>query len=610
MSFNIADQSGTIFLENERMILTSSSVFGILRRDLIENIGMERVKGFLLRYGWNLGANDAKKMLSKGLSSIDDVLKQGPVLHMMKGYTKVKTTGLQLKYHQDGSVQSVHVEGIWTNSYEAEEHIHQFGFSENPVCHTLIGYASGYYSEICQHTVIFKEADCKGTGDSECRYIGKSLHDWDGQINDERLYDEKPIIKELETTYEKLLVERNQLSRTLAIHKRLMDELVEGNNLQSIAKVVHDAIALPVVIEDLNLQPVAYAGLDLERFSELAAELSDGWHEIMSNRTHKVSGINHQRMTTPIVLEKKVFGYCSFVYGNESKACNDADQMILERAATICSLHMLNEKNTFEAGERMKGYFLEQILSASFASKGEILKRGSYAGLDLEQPYYITVLKYSYQDKDAKNELLFHDQVMEETRNYFKDRNVLIGQRDGHVILLIQADLPKGRISRLFAHFINHLTKGFPKRTFKIGVSTVAEQIEKAQDYYDEAMTALKMCMKSNNLVLFDDLGVVGILMHSHNKDAFKQKAKHLLGPLFEYKADHVEFIKTLYVFLTNGGNLEKTKNDLNLSMSGLRYRIGRIETLLGQDLRNPASAYQLLLTLQVLAAEGEILTE
>ena len=32
--------------------------------------------------------------------------------------------------------------------------------------------------------------------------------------------------------------------------------------------------------------------------------------------------------------------------------------------------------------------------------------------------------------------------------------------------------------------------------------------------------------------------------------------------------------MKTLYVFLSNGGKLEQTMGDLALSMSGLRHRI------------------------------------
>jgi len=67
------------------------------------------------------------------------------------------------------------------------------------------------------------------------------------------------------------------------------------------------------------------------------------------------------------------------------------------------------------------------------------------------------------------------------------------------------------------------------------------------------------------------------------------------------------ELLKTLYVFLSNGGKLQQTMDDLSLSMSGLMYRINKIETLINKDLRDSSQSYQLLLILDSLMALGEL---
>lgn len=136
----------------------------------------------------------------------------------------------------------------------------------------------------------------------------------------------------------------------------------------------------------------------------------------------------------------------------------------------------------------------------------------------------------------------------------------------------------------------------------------MSESIQQASEYYKEAMTALKMTDASEEIMFFKDISVAGLLIHSKDKQAVIQKAKHLLGPIYAKKDESAELIKTLYVFLANGGNLEKSMDELCLSMSGLRYRIRRLEEMLGKDLRQPAVTYELLLTLQVLDAEGEII--
>ncbi len=43
-----------------------------------------------------------------------------------------------------------------------------------------------------------------------------------------------------------------------------------------------------------------------------------------------------------------------------------------------------------------------------------------------------------------------------------------------------------------------------------------------------------------------------------------------------------VDLLNTLYVYLQNGGNLEQTADQLALSVSGLRYRMSKVDSLLG----------------------------
>ena len=70
------------------------------------------------------------------------------------------------------------------------------------------------------------------------------------------------------------------------------------------------------------------------------------------------------------------------------------------------------------------------------------------------------------------------------------------------------------------------------------------------------------------------------------------------------------EFLKTLYTFLGNGGNLQQTMQDLNLSMSGLVYRIQKIEELLNRNLRDSKNSFELILLLESLIVLGEIEVE
>ena len=47
---------------DDRQMVTFLGCIGILRHQLARNIGIERIKGFLIRFGWEMGV---KMMLNK-----------------------------------------------------------------------------------------------------------------------------------------------------------------------------------------------------------------------------------------------------------------------------------------------------------------------------------------------------------------------------------------------------------------------------------------------------------------------------------------------------------------------------------------------------------------
>lgn len=625
MIIHVSDRWGTLDnVDQDRKIITSSIAFGILREGLIKNIGMERMKGFLIRYGYQLGLNDANKAM-ENMESLENLLGQGPVHHSMNGQIQGTDFTGYVELELDQTIKSVFGEGNWVGSYEALEHINRFGISDSPVCHTLVGYASGYMSTVCNHTVIAKEVSCVGKGDSECRWIVKSLTDWNDEVQGElQYYCETPIVKELEYTYEQLLEQRNYISRVSNIHKRLTEEVTNGTDLQSIANLVYEIIGIPVIIDDFNFRTFVYSGLSQDDFLTLDSDfkslqkdlrssfiLSKESYEYSNVARKKIISTEHQeRLFAPIIVRKKILGYCTFIYSDKKKHNLEYDFMILERVANAASLYLLNEKTSFDSFERMKGNFLEQLLNRQYSSRNEILKRGRFISLDLGQPFHIATLGYVSKQNSLDNELLLHEQILETAYLYFNDqkRKVLIGQREGHLVFLVPKDsLNQLHISDLFHGFVEYLERTYDQCTFKMGISNEGEQIDSAYRYYDESVLALRMTTQKK-VVMFESLGIVGILINSKNVSDIRVMAKQFLGPLYgNDDAKSIELMKTLYIFLLNGGKLEQTMKDLSLSMSGLMYRIQKIQSVIQRDLRNPTDSHQLLLLLESLLALGEL---
>ena len=107
------------------------------------------------------------------------------------------------------------------------------------------------------------------------------------------------------------------------------------------------------------------------------------------------------------MVQKKIIGYCTFIYPKNEVSYTENDIMFIERVASVSSLYLLNEKMSFEAIEKMKGHFLEQILKGQFSSKEEIIKRGSYMGFDFRSPYRIAAIEFAEKGTYTQNNRLW-----------------------------------------------------------------------------------------------------------------------------------------------------------------------------------------------------------
>ncbi len=601
--------------DGNKKILTTAGAFGLLRKGIIGNLGFKRAKGFLLRYGWSLGVSDAEEAMLTS-TSIDYLIKQASVLHLGTGQIGDIQSERFIELVDSDTIKTISGKGKWIHSFEAYEHLRHHGKSATPACHTLTGYASGYMSTICKKSVIVKEISCIAKGDPECCFEMKLQEDWGQEIQEElKFYHEINIIEELEYTYEQLLEQRNYIEKVSKFHKKLTESISNGSNLQDIADSTFGLLRIPISIEDLSFQKIVYSGLEESEYSSLSKELKESLlrksrknNKILPlfKETTRLKTENQERLITPIIVQKKIIGYCTFLYLKDSEKSSENNIMFIERVANAASLYLLNEKTSFEALEKMKGFFLEQILKGQYSSREEIINRGRYMGVDLETPFFIAAIDYKEKGTTVKDSKDDYDQILESMAKYLdiQGYKALIGQYEGKIIMLIP------EVSNILPNvekILKHIEITHSSYKYKIGISDKSEGIEHVLDCLDESLISLRMSTEKK-IIHFKDLGIVGILINSKNVSGIKKIANQELGPLYKLgEGKQKELLKTLYVFLANGGKLQQTMDDLSLSMSGLMYRINKIENLINKDLRDSAQSYQLLLILDSLLALGEL---
>jgi sugar diacid utilization regulator len=98
-----------------------------------------------------------------------------------------------------------------------------------------------------------------------------------------------------------------------------------------------------------------------------------------------------------------------------------------------------------------------------------------------------------------------------------------------------------------------------------------------------------------------DDLGIYGLLFDHHRAAELQQFAVRWLGPLTDYDRKHrSELVPTLRE-LFRQRSLTESAGALHIHISTLKYRIGRIEAILGRSVEDWDNIFHLELALRVL---------
>ncbi|ULT54925.1 helix-turn-helix domain-containing protein [Neobacillus drentensis] len=603
---HIRQENELWFANNERSIFVSSQAFGTMQRDLIENIGINRMKTFFFKYGYQLGVEDAKEVAEKDSLSLLEKIEYGPIIHALKGHAKSLITEKDFEV-EGNEIKSFRFKGVWENSYEAEQHLQNFGISQSPVCYTLTGYATGYITGVLGVDVFFKELQCQGQGAPCCIWEGRLVSEWKEEAEEFFSYSkELPILKELEQTNVKLMLERNNLSLVSKTYNEMTNELIKGNSIDSILDILHKQHYVPIIVEDGRQNVIACKGITLEDYDSMRENFSELADKKQCHSKVRVFSMeNGTRLMSPIFLLGKVVGYCSFLYERERTPNYEIDSMILDRLASICSLLFLKEKTEVESLEQVKGHFLEEIISGKYTQQ-EIMRKADFIQLDLSDHYHIVVLTYKYLNSCDEKELTLHKKTFERVSAYFREEknlNVLIGQQpDSLILLMTEKQVRQQNMEKTIRTLVSYLKKKIKNALFLAGISSHYSNILEAGVAMEEARSAVRLSSRDEPITLFSDLGMLGILINDQNEQAIKKMIRDQLGILYESLDKHkLELIETLYHFLEQGGNLDQTAESLVLSKSGLRYRLNKITDLLDCDLRDPQRQFQLMMALKAL---------
>ncbi len=168
-------EKGINSFHDSRIILFEADAIGLLRQNLLEELGWEQTQAFFLRLGFQHGYADFLQVkVNYEFDSERELLASGPVIHTWEGL--VRAVPGEISYDRDEG--TFRFAGSWYNSYEAEQHLAYNETSREPVCWSLTGYASGWCTAFFGKPLLALEERCEGMGHDHCTWQIKPPEAW------------------------------------------------------------------------------------------------------------------------------------------------------------------------------------------------------------------------------------------------------------------------------------------------------------------------------------------------------------------------------------------------------------------------------------------------
>lgn len=314
-----------------------------------------------------------------------------------------------------------------------------------------------------------------------------------------------------------------------------------------------------------------------------------------------VPGENGGHTVVPVVAG-------GFTYGRMVAVGRTAiDMGILERAATVAALVITKQQAVSAVESKYRADFLRDVLTGRTDGDQHVVAHAAGFGWDLGRPAAVVVAELDRDAAHGPEDRGLQDRLVAAWTSAVRrrDRKGAVAGFSHEVVAVVDADAcDVAALARdAAAVFADH------DRTFSVGVSRVARRPGDLPSAYDQALKAVRVGRQMHGdgaVAHFDQLGVFRLLSLVRDTSELHAFVQETLGDLAaDDDPEAVDLRRTLRVLLETNLNVAETARRLHFHYNTLRYRIGKLERLLGPFTDDAHLRLNLTLALHVLRMRG-----
>jgi purine catabolism regulator len=292
----------------------------------------------------------------------------------------------------------------------------------------------------------------------------------------------------------------------------------------------------------------------------------------------------------------------------------------VERAATVAALAVTKQLAVRAVESKYQGDFLRDVLTGQVGPELAVTHAASL-GWEIDRPVLVVVAELDPAPGEPVADSLVARPAVE---RFAAAWQTVVRPRDAHApvvgfhreVVAVLGAPPGGDVDRYVRDLVREVSGdgGGGRRSFGTGVSRVASSPAGIPAAYEQARTAVRVGRRMHGagaVAHFDGLGVFRVLSLVEDTAELRAFAEETLGDLALTDGagaggeEAADLRRTLEVLLETNLNVAETARLLHFHYNTLRYRIAKLERLLGPFTRDPHLRLSLQVALQVLQLRG-----
>lgn len=373
-----------------------------------------------------------------------------------------------------------------------------------------------------------------------------------------------------------------QRDRAHAVHRNLVEAVLEGGGFSTVAETLASELARPILVVDDTGRSLAQAGRDSSR------QRPEWENEVLpALESSRVSGTfvqlqGHHHITGAAAMAAGERHFGAILLGEGEFGLEDVDVRTVERAAQVGALLVLSQEAVAQAEHKEQSELVADLLSAG-QQRQAVLDRARRRGMDVVDFTSLLVLSVPSESRSEAAR----------ATAAAAGGPALVGEYRGLVVVLSDGSLT-GRAE--------HIRRAVGKRLGRqvLGVTPPEGDIGSG---FEAARRTVR---------LLEALGVRATLAHSEDylpyAAIFETSAAEMerfldgcVGQIRRYDTERgTELLQTVRTYVTHEASPTKTARAMNYHVNTILQRLERLDRLLGAGWREGERYFRMSLAVRL----------